>query len=412
MLKVYSYSSLNCYQKCPQQFKFRYVDRVDIPKKVSAEQYLGNTIHRTLRKLYTLGADNVVCPLDDILEFYNQEWEKVDKKTLSIISEYHTIDDYIRNGAEMLGRFYEKYKPFKSGILLGAEKLITFTLKDTPFKFRTIIDRLTKHEDGTIEICDYKTGQRMLRPLDIEFRYQMGLYQLSVLSQFPRFEEIELKQYYLKQDEEVSYRMSSEEIDELSEKLRQDVLETIDAEKMDSFLPKESKLCDYCDYYTLCPAKRHQKLLEMLEKSENEEITLEEKAFNKAERFVQITQKEKEAKAEKEKLRGELIELAKELGVSKLTGRTGDVDVRIRNEEKFITKSKNPSAFAEFSYLVRQMGMGDYFELNGREFMKSVYKNRRLPEDQMEKLKAYITIEENARVAARMHHQQEEDDND
>ena len=405
---VYSYSSLNCYNKCPQQFKFRYIDRVDIPKKVSAEQYLGNTVHRALSKLYTLGADNVVCPLEDIVKYYNGEWEKVDKKILTIVSDFHTIDDYIRNGSEMLSRFYEKYKPFKWGILLGAEKMITFTLKNTPFKFRTIIDRLTKHEDGTVEICDYKTGKQVLQPMDIEFRYQMGLYQLSVQSQFPRYEEIELKQYYLKQEEEVVYRMSLEEIDELSEKLRQDILEIIDAEKMDSFLPKESKLCDYCDYYNICPAKRHKKLLEVLEKSENEEIPVEEEAFIKAERFVQVVQKEKEIKAEKEKLRGEIIDLAKELGVSKLNGKTGDVDVRIKNEEKFINKTRDPSGFAELSYLVRQMGMDDYFELNGREFMKSVYKKGQLSEDQIEKLKAFITVEENSRVAARMHHQDED----
>ncbi|UCC45017.1 MAG: PD-(D/E)XK nuclease family protein, partial [Candidatus Zixiibacteriota bacterium] len=158
MLSSYSYSALDTYQSCPRRFKFAYVDRVKVVKTVTADTYLGTAVHRILKKVYALGADGILLPLEDALEEYHQEWQKLDRKALSVTSNYHTVDDYIRIGREILSRHYERYRPFNQGTLLGTEINLNFVLEGTPFKFRSIIDRLWKRDDGTVEICDYKTG--------------------------------------------------------------------------------------------------------------------------------------------------------------------------------------------------------------------------------------------------------------
>ena len=267
MLSSYSHSSLGTYRNCPRQFKFRYVDKVKVPRRVNVDAYLGNVVHRALRRLYTLGADGILCPLDDIVDYYRQEWEKVDRAILTVVSDYYGVDDYIRIGQEMLIAHYQRYQPFNEGRLLGAEIRLPFVLTGTNFRFTTIIDRLTKRPDGTVELCDYKTGRQMLRPQDPAFYFQMGLYQLAVMAAYPQFKNIELVQYYLRHDEEVRYRMTPDELDGLVEAVRLAVLETIQAQRMDDFPPVESGLCDYCDYIELCPAKRHRRLLGQLERS-------------------------------------------------------------------------------------------------------------------------------------------------
>ena len=77
MIKIYSYSSLETYNSCPQKFQFAYVDKVPKDKRVNAITYLGNAVHRVLQKLYKYGADGIVLPKDKMLELYQSEWNKL-----------------------------------------------------------------------------------------------------------------------------------------------------------------------------------------------------------------------------------------------------------------------------------------------------------------------------------------------
>ena len=410
MLSSYSHSALGTYRNCPRQFKFRYVEKVKVPRKVNVDAYLGNVVHRALRRLYTLGADGILCPLDDIIEYYRKEWEKVDRGALTVVSDYYGVDDYVRIGREMLTTHYRRYQPFDQGTLLGAEIRLPFVLSGTTFRFTTIIDRLTKRPDGTVELCDYKTGRQMLRPQDPAFYFQMGLYQLAVAAAYPQLEKIELVQCYLRKDEEVRYQMTPEELDGLQEAVRLAVLETIEAERMDDFPPVESGLCNYCDYFDLCPAKRHKRLLSDLERSGGDKLTAAERASHKAERYLELDQKEKEFKAEKNVLKDELVDLARELDATKLTALSGEINIRLKQEQKFVTKTDDAGAFADLSFAARQMGADDYFVLDARNFMKEVYLRGRLTEDQKKQLERFVVEKESARVTTKLYRQDEDDE--
>ena len=154
MLKIYSYSALDAFRSCPRKFKFTYVEKVDVPKRVNVDTYLGNAVHRVLLKLYQQGADGVLMPREDMLALYRRQWETMDLEHLTLTDEFHTVDDYIRLGERMLETYYERYRPFDEGVLLGAELHLAFTLARTPFRFRVYVDRLWKRDDGVVEICD------------------------------------------------------------------------------------------------------------------------------------------------------------------------------------------------------------------------------------------------------------------
>jgi RecB family exonuclease len=128
-------------------------------------------------------------------------------------------------------------------VLIGVEMGIDFTLPDTSFVFRSIIDRALKISEGVLEIADYKTGGGNLPAADDpSFRTQMGLYQLAVQARYPQFREIELAQYWLKHDEEVRTRLRPEELDELTLQLKDEVVATRMAEQMNDWPTKESNL--------------------------------------------------------------------------------------------------------------------------------------------------------------------------
>lgn len=411
MPRTYSHNSLSTYRDCPRKFKFQYIEKPDIPRKLTADTYLGTAVHRVLAQVYKLASNGVLHPMDKALDDYMAEWDKPERKYISVANENLAVDDYISNGRKMLERYYERYQPFDQGVLLGAEMKVRFTLPGTEFPFLAVIDRLWKHGSEQVEIIDYKTGSRLPQGgRDPMFLNQMGLYRLAIAEKYPQFEQVELAQYFLKMDEVISYRVSPDELDELTERVRGDVLDILRAERLDSFPTQEGGHCNYCDYYSLCPAKRHQLILEAEEGVKGEEKHTMETASELAERYIEVDTQLKELKAEHDALKEDIKRAAEDLSLDKLRGAGGDVSVKRSRTEKFITKSVDPSAFAELSHLARTWQLDEHFELNARSLMKDVYQKKRLDPEQLEQLKTFVVESDDTRVTIRRKREEDEEE--
>lgn len=402
MLSGYSFSSLDTFHVCPCKFKYAYVDRVRVVPVVMADTYLGSAVHRVLKLLYELGADGVLMSRDDAVKVYLEQWEKLDRDQITVESEYYTVDDFIRIGQEMLERHWERFKPFNQGTLLGAELNLTFQLPGTPFNFKCYIDRLWRREDGTVEICDYKTGQHLAQPSDRRFFYQMGIYQLAVQTHYPQFREIEVAQYYLRRDTIVSHRLRPDELDQLSEQLRLAVVETIQASRSDNFPPREGNHCSYCAFQLMCPAKAHRRLLDQEEEAENQGRDSAQTLKEMTDEFLSKYAEEKRVSAEVVGLREKLLEAARRHGMSRLDGDLGKVSVSFARGKEFVTKTNDESAFAELSSLARRLGLEEYFKLDTRSLMKEVYSKQRLGEAQLKLLEEFMVERERTRVTPRL----------
>lgn len=413
MPSSYSHNSLKTFGQCPRRFKFHYIEKVDMPSRVSADTYLGNAVHQALHRLYERVGDGVLWPLNDFLAFYDAEWEKPERREIEVPKEYMTVDEYIRNGRTMLETYYQRFQPFQDGTLLGVEHDLGLTVPNTNFRIKGRVDRIWKRRDGVIEICDYKTGGNLPRGgKDPRFWFQMGLYHWLVRENFPQFTNIELVQYYLKLDETIPYRMSEEELDLLAEQARCLILETIQAERLDAFATKEGYWCDYCDYFTLCPAKRHQLVLdsEAGAKGGGEKST-SESASELAERFLQIDKQKKEIEAQHEALKQDLVQIARDLQLDNLNAVSGSVSVKLTREEKFPSKTRDNEGYAAVSELVRRFQLDTCLTVD-LYALTDLYKNERLTADQREQLKKFVQVVESSRVVARRKKRTEDVDND
>lgn len=409
MLNSYSFSSLNTFRNCPKQFEFEKIKKVSVPKVEMAHSCLGTIIHDVLKQLYRRTADGVTMSLEDTLAMYESSWAERDQKTITVGSDYMGIDDYIKNGRKMLTTFFQRYHPFDQHTVLDVEMRLTFNLPGTDFKFIAIVDRLLKKDDGTVEICDYKTGRRMTRAADPDFYYQMGLYQLAVQASFPQWDKIELAQYFLRMDEVVSDTLTPDRVEQLIEDLRLAVIETIEAERRDDFPTKEGPLCNFCDYIDLCPAKRHRLMLKNEEEQESDSVAPEQQAFQKATELLDKNDQLKQLKAETDALKSDLIRLSTELGVNRVEGDGGYVSVKSSREEKFITKTADPKAFSELSFIARQLELDDYFKLDNLALMKEIYRTKRLDEVSLAKLAPFVVEKETHRVTTRRSKRSESD---
>ena len=395
----FSYSSLSSFETCPQQFKFAKIEKVEIPKRVSADAYLGAAVHRGLSVLYKHGADGILFPLDKLLEGYDHEWEKPKKEHLVAGSEHYTIDDYIRIGREMLTKYYDKYRPFNEGVLIGSEMRLSFELPGTPFKFTAILDLLLKKPDGTIELRDFKTGQRIPSVKDKGFYYQMGLYRLGLKVKYPQYDNVELTQHFLRKDEIVSHKMSDDELDLINEEYRNAVLDIKNAIRLDDFPTKEGGHCRYCEFFNICPAKRHGQMLNGGKAFEDlDEKEKVQKMQELASRYIEFKEQEKSVKNELEALKGDLIQLSKDTGLTGFEGDGGKVKVSLKQGEKFVTKTQDSDGFAALVALARELGLDEFMTLDSNALYKEGVAKERLSEEAMEKLKEFLRTREESMV--------------
>lgn len=401
MLRRFSHSSLGVFRNCPRQFKFRYIEKVSVPKITYAHLHLGNAVHHQLKIAYQWAADSKLYPLEDLISSFEAEWAGPIREKIVASGAHLTIDDDIEAGRKMLTKFYERYQPFDEGVLLLAEKKVDFDLPNCRNGFTTRQDRVLKRPDGTIEICDYKTGKNLpAGPTDGSFRAQMGMYQLAVVEAFPQFKDkIEVAQYYLRHDEVIRDRLREDQLDELAEQFRSEAGEIGMAERNDDWPVRESGLCNFCDYAHLCPAKRHRLAIEA--DAESEDQPESKQASDLADEFIRADLQLKKIKAEHDALKTEIRLAALKLDLAKLSGAEGDVRISVRRSEKLPTKSGDTDGYVAVSALVRSWDeMETCFKLDDRAVL-DLYRKNRLTESQIEQLKNYLQADERVTISAK-----------
>ena len=66
MQDTFSHSSLNCFETCPKQYHFRYVEKIPVDLE-GIEAFMGKRVHEDLERLYLFDAEGKVPSLDRVL---------------------------------------------------------------------------------------------------------------------------------------------------------------------------------------------------------------------------------------------------------------------------------------------------------------------------------------------------------
>jgi len=394
----YSNSKIETFRNCPRQYKFAYIEKPTVVKPVGVETFLGDAVHRTLEKLYTMKVNGRLQPLEEALDFYRKIWEGPDQNNIKITRDNLGIDDYIRVGEDALNKYYAKYAPFDDGVVLGLEKKFSFPLDDeSRFSISGKIDRIDKRPDGMVEIIDYKTNATLPSQQMLDNDTQMGLYCLAVKCLWPDFNNIKLTQIYLRHGVALSTVMDEGKLEEIKYQAFQKILEIEQAKREDDFPPRESSLCDWCVYFELCPAKRHKLALQ-------DEIDVEfdpETGKELARKYLELDRNIKLLKSEEKALRDDIIRFCEEVDVSSLEASNGALKVRKSISQGFPTKTEDERAFAEISFLIREAGIEECFKLDGGVLFKEFYARERLAPELRAKLEKFLRDKREYRLMPR-----------
>lgn len=254
MQETFSHSSLSCFETCPKQYHFRYIERIRVDSE-GIEAFMGKRVHEILERLYLFVADGKVPSLDRVLYRYRQNWEQhFDAERIRIVRSGVQADFYRSNGTRCLENYYRRHYPFDTDETLGLEKRIQFQLDDEgSYKIRGIIDRLARAPDGVLEIHDFKTGARVPTQASLDSDRQLALYELGVRQQLQEEGEVRLVWHYVLSNQVRTSTRTPKQLDELRDETAA-AIDRIRSEK--GWEPSPSPLCDWCEYKELCPVFR------------------------------------------------------------------------------------------------------------------------------------------------------------
>ena len=250
-MPLYSHSRLSTYEKCPLQYRYRYLDKIKRDTQ-SIEAFLGNRVHETLEKLYRELLASRTPSLDELLAQYHKSWDGRFSDKITIVKTEFGPDHYRDIGVACLTKFYRSQHPFDDGTTLGLEERVTLALDaEGRYQLQGYIDRLVRQEGGVLEIHDYKTSSgRPPSESDLRKDRQLTIYRMAVAKRFPEAREIRLVWHYLVSGQTFRSDRTPEEIERQRRQMI-GLIDTIEAAK--EFPAKVSALCDWCEYRAICP---------------------------------------------------------------------------------------------------------------------------------------------------------------
>ena len=235
-LAALSYTQVDTYLRCPQQYQYRFVFR--LPTRPRPQAQFGWILHEALRD--ALGGIQTDEPLawPAVEAAYAAAWAR---QRFCVPEQAPSLQEL---GREYLRRAYDK-GDLKKPLVLEQP----FSLPVDGFVVRGRIDRVDRHPDGTYEVIDYKTGSAR-RPVELQRDLQLGIYAMAAREVF-RFEPLTLSYYYLETGDRVSVEKPA---DRLADD-RETVSKVADGIRAEFFAPKPDRMkCAGCDFRLLCPS--------------------------------------------------------------------------------------------------------------------------------------------------------------
>jgi hypothetical protein len=245
-------SKITTYLACPVKYRWTYVDdRGKWYLKAKSYYSFGTTLHRVLERFHDSEGAGVETT-QELMAAYEESWMSAGFTSGEEMAEAYG------EGKQILERHVErsKLKPSTTKTLF-VEKQIKLDMG--PFNLVGRIDRIDEHDDGTLEIIDYKTGWREVSASAISDDIAMSCYQLLVKSLYPERRVLATIQA-LRSGDEASYEMPAAELAEF----RSDI--TFIGGQMlghdyEYLTPTYKRICPSCDFLVLC--RKHEDYCEL-----------------------------------------------------------------------------------------------------------------------------------------------------
>jgi putative RecB family exonuclease len=247
------------FKQCPLLYRFRALDR--LPETPSRPQVRGTVVHTVLERLFALSPDrrdaeagrDLVDPVwgellagsPELAELFagpaDPELAEWLDSARALVDAYFALEDP------------RLIQPEACELLVEAELGARDDGDEGPLLLRGYIDRLDVAPTGEIRVVDYKSGAAPRGLFEAKALFQMKFYALVLLrirGVVPR----QLRLLYLADRQALSYTPDEAELIRFERTLAAIWSAIQRAARCGDFRPNPSRMCDWCDHKSRCPA--------------------------------------------------------------------------------------------------------------------------------------------------------------
>jgi phage nucleotide-binding protein len=234
----YSHSKVECHLSCPYKYKLRYVDKLKTIPDYAADNALicGNTIHQ--------GAET---NLEDALDFYYSNYPIITDRHVEEIMKFEYLIPKIH---ELLANINVYRKEFKI----------------STSRFVGIVDLITKNEDGSVDVFDYKYSNNYEKYSESPQLHLYKYFLEQIGFRVRKLGFIFIPKVSIKQKKEESLYQFRKRLDQELKNSKIKIMEVkYDASKVieymdniinitedDEYKKNPTNYCSWCDYENYC----------------------------------------------------------------------------------------------------------------------------------------------------------------
>jgi DNA helicase-2/ATP-dependent DNA helicase PcrA len=233
-----SASDLDLYLTCPLKYKFARV--FSIPRAPTINQRFGILIHNVLQRFHDPKTAPPDAGLEELMSMLDAGWRRGGFGDSNDELQFHD-----RAVSAMESYWMNERESDSTPVWLERQ----FEFRIGPHYLRGRVDRVDRRPDGSFEVIDYKTGQRVESGRhggDI----QLALYRLGAREAWDT-EIAAGSYYYVLEGEKVEVEASPDD----RERVERTALEVGEGVLGQDFEPRPSPaVCSWCDFRLVCPA--------------------------------------------------------------------------------------------------------------------------------------------------------------
>jgi putative RecB family exonuclease len=251
MVAALSPSRAADFMQCPLLYRFRVIDKLPSPPSAAAAR--GTLVHAVLERLFDLPAS--ARTIEAAATMVEPQWRALlegepDLAGLVDETDPAAVASWFGDALSLIERWFTLEDPTR---LEPAERELYVETDLDGLTLRGYVDRLDVTPTGEVRVVDYKTGRSPSELFEGKALFQMKFYALvlwRMRGEVPRM----LQLVYLANSEIVRYSPDEADLLAVERKLKALWKAIENAAQSGDWRPSTSRLCDWCDHRSLCPA--------------------------------------------------------------------------------------------------------------------------------------------------------------
>lgn len=240
-------SAVSEYENCPQQYKYRKIDKLPEPPSLAAER--GTLVHTVLQDLFEIPAAGRT--VESAVELLPSRWSSQLADKPALLQMVTNEKEWLSQAATLLKSYFIVENP--TTFEATHREMHLENDFDTNIYLHGYVDRLDVAPTGEVRIVDYKTGKAPKPGWEEKALFQLRVYALLYWKNngvLPRL----LQLIYLGDGKLVKSNPTMAELETTEKGLRRVAKDIFISIEKDYWPAKTSRLCDWCYFKSICPA--------------------------------------------------------------------------------------------------------------------------------------------------------------